>query len=224
MQPLRDLDWPDRDPLVGADHIDELPAVVLLQGVGRDGQRILDDRGREVDIDERPGPQLTMLVRKYRLELNGSGSRRRLVVERQQRADIELFRTALIIDRRLNRAPRHGLLDRGDIGVRQGEHDADRLHLRQNHDAGRVAWLDQVADLDLQDAGHAIEGRPQRRIVQLRLVAFDHSLIGLHGGRILGNQKLLVGDLLDRDRVLSAKRLKAREIGLRLGVKGSVLG
>ena len=103
MQPLRNLDRLDRDPLVGADHIDELPVVVLLQRVRRDRQRVLDDRGREVDIDERPGPQLTMLVRKYRLELNGPGSRGRLVVDRQQRADIELFRAALIIDRRLNR-------------------------------------------------------------------------------------------------------------------------
>ena len=165
-----------------------------------------------------------MLVWKYRLELNSPGSRGRLVVDRQQRSDIELFRTALIIDRRLNRAPRHGLLDRGDIGVRQDEHDADRLHLRQNHDAGRVGWLDQVADLDLQDACHAIEGRPQGRVVQVRLVAIDQSLVGLHGGRVLRNQKLLVGDLLQGDQILFTKRLIAREIGLRLGMKGGVLG
>jgi hypothetical protein len=44
------------------------------------------------------------------------------------------------------------------------------------------------------------------------------------GRRILRNQKLRVGNLLQGDRILSTKRLKAREIGLRLGVKGSVLG
>ena len=58
----------------------------------------------------------------------------------------------------------------------------------------------------------------------MRLVGIDHPLIGLHGGRILRNQKLLVGDLLQGDRILGSKLLKAREIGFRLGMKGSVLG
>src|SRR5208337_2125299 len=99
--------------IISADNIHELPPIVLLQSVRRDRQRVGDDRGCEVDVNERSRPELTLLVRKYRLELNCPGSRGRLVTDRQQRADIELLRTALIIDRRLNRAARHGLLDRG---------------------------------------------------------------------------------------------------------------
>ena len=58
----------------------------------------------------------------------------------------------------------------------------------------------------------------------MRLVGIDHPLIGHHGGRVLRNQKLLVGDLLQGDRILGSKLLIAREIGLRLGMKGGVLG
>ena len=224
MQTLRDFDRANRDPIVGADHKDELPLVVLLHGVRRDGQRGGDDRGRKIDIDERAGPQLTVPVRRYSLELKGSGSRGCLIVDRQQRADIELFRTGLIIDRRLDWPARHCRLDRGNIVARQSKHDADWLHLRQNNDAGRVAGLDQVADVDLQEAGHAVEGRPQRCVVHLRLVAGDEPLVGLHGGRVLRDEKLLVGNLLQGDRILSAKLLIAFEIGLRLGMKGGVPG
>ena len=49
-------------------------------------------------------------------------------------------------------------------------------------------------------------------------------MVGLHRGRVLRNQKLLVGDLLQGDRILGPELLIAREIGFRLGVKGGVLG
>src|SRR6202030_1842798 len=70
---------------------------------------------------------------------------------------------------------------------------------------------------------HAIKRRSQYCVVQLRLVAGDQPAVGFHRWRVLRNQKLLIGDLLQGDRILFAKLLKAREIGLRLGVKGSVL-
>jgi hypothetical protein len=72
--------------------------------------------------------------------------------------------------------------------------------------------------------GHAIEGRPQHRVAELCLVVIDHPLVGLHGGRVLRNQKLLVADLLLGDRILGPKLLIAREIGFRLGMKGGVPG
>jgi hypothetical protein len=64
----------------------------------------------------------------------------------------------------------------------------------------------------------------KRPVTPFRLVVIDQALVGLHGGRVLRNQKLLVGDLLHGDRILSPKLLIAREIGFRLGMKRGVPG
>src|SRR5271170_8508471 len=50
---------------------------------------------------------------------------------------------------------------------------------------------------------------PQGRVVQIRLVAVDQALVGHHVRCVLGNQKLLVGDLLQGDRILFAQRFIA---------------
>ena len=59
------------------------------------------------------------------------------------------------------------VLDHGQIRLRQGEQQRDRLDLGDDDETVRVGRMDYVADIDLPDAGDAGNGRCQARVAEL---------------------------------------------------------
>ena len=104
------------------------------------------------------------------------------------------------------------------------EDDADRLDLRDDDDAGGVAGLHVIALIDLTQADAPADRGDDAAIGYVEVGRVDLRLVAGHGGLVLRHQKLLVVDLLGGDRILFAQDLEARQIGLRLGVQGGVLG
>jgi hypothetical protein len=68
--------------------------------------------------------------------------------------------------------------------------------------AVHVGRVDDIADIDLSDAGDAIDRRGEIGVAEIDLRAFDDRLVGLNrGDELINNCLLRVGELL-RDRFL----------------------
>ncbi len=102
----------------------------------------------------------------------------------------------------------------GQIILRQREQHRDRIHLRHHDDAGGVGGVDDVAWIDEANAGHAVDGRLDARVVELQLGVLDRGAIVLHRAGELLDQRALVVDLLLGQEVLPAHRDVAIEIAL----------
>ena len=84
-----------------------------------------------------------------------------------------------------------------EFGLRQCENQRDRFDLGDVDQAVHVGRMDDIADIDLSDAGHAIDRRGQIGVAEIHPRAFDDRLIGLNDGNELVNNRLLrVGELL----------------------------
>ena len=59
------------------------------------------------------------------------------------------------------------------------EDQRDRLDLRDDDEAVRGRWADDVADVDLTNAGDAVDRRRQARVAELHLGGVDQRLVGL---------------------------------------------
>ena len=64
--------------------------------------------------------------------------------------------------------------------------------------------MDDVADVDLADAGHAVDRRSQSRVAELHLRGFDQRLVGLDRRLQLRDLRLLGLDQLRRRPALVA--------------------
>ncbi len=89
-------------------------------------------RGHQSHIDKGAGPELALLIGKYRLELDRPRAGIGLIIQRQQLSDIELRLVILAEGDGLQGTTRHGGLNvRYRCGGKRKNH-ADRFDLRDN--------------------------------------------------------------------------------------------
>src|SRR5437899_11939667 len=144
-------------------------------------------------VDKLARPELVRLVVKIRLELDRAGGLQDLVVDEAEQALIQLDRIILIVGK--NRERRLGflllLLDLWQARLGQREDQRNRMQLRDDDEAVGIRRADDVADVDLTNADHAIDGRRQARVAQLYLRGINQRLIGLDSGLQLAHLRLL---------------------------------
>ena len=110
--------------------------------------------------------------------------------------------------------------------LRQGEDDGDRLQLGNDHETRCVGRVHNIALVDQPDTGPAVEGRSDRRVVELNLRSIDVGLVGLYRGFKLLDEGRLGIDLLlgvgDRAGCLKAPEIAFGILKLRLvpGLRG----
>ena len=183
-----------------------------LQRADRDHDRILQGLDLETDVDEDAGPQLQLRVLEVGLQLHGAGRRVDRVVDDGEHAMVDRLRAVRVESLHVELIEERGLVDPRQILLRHVEDHADRLNLRDRDDPGRVGGVDEVADIDVADAGPAGDGRGDVGIAQRRLRAVDQRLVDLHLRHVLRDDGDLGIGLLLGAGLLRGEQLVAREI------------
>ena len=146
------------DDIVGADHVAERPRRTALHGGGRHHDRLRQCLDLQAHIDELSGPELELVVGKFGLELQRAGGGIDLVVDAFQRAGIDHGRRHHCRTHRRPARPWRGRIDPHDLLLRQAELHRDRLQLGDDDEAGGIGRMDDVALVDLAQAGAARSG------------------------------------------------------------------
>ena len=156
------------------------------------------------------------LIWKLRLEPYRTGGLQDLIVDECELALIELDLAVLAV--RKNRELRVALvlLNFRQVRLRQRKNDRNRLDLRDDDEAVDVGWMNDIAHVDLTDAGDAIERRRQTRVAELYVGSVDERLIGLDGILQLRDLRFLGVEKLRRSPALLLERRVAIEIGERI--------
>jgi hypothetical protein len=129
--------------------------------------------------------------------------------------ELDLVVLAIGQDRELSLG--HLLLDLRQISLGQGEDHRDRLELRHHDQAVGIGRMNDVADIELLDSGHAVDRGGDARVAELHLCALDDGLVRLDGGSELIHLGLLRVDQLRRGEALRQERQVALKIGLCVG-------
>ncbi len=126
-------------------------------------------------------------IGKLGLELEGPGSRVDLVVDAGQLAAVDHRNPVIAEHVDGQRALGGGGVDPNDLLLRQAELHRDRLQLGNDHKTGYVGSVDDVALVDLAQAGPPRQRRNDLGIAKHCLLVIDRGLIGIH-------QRLGLGD------------------------------
>ena len=214
----------DRDGVVVLQDIDEgALSPQLHAGVGR-YDNALQRVDQQPDIDELVRKQRRIRIREGRAQLERAGRQVDLIVERGEFAHGELAHIGAIEGRHAHRRARvQPARDSGEIVLGGREYDADRVYLRDDHDAGGVAGGHVISGIDLPQADAPRNGRNYARVAYVHPGRIDLRLIAGHGALVLGHHEDLIIDLLAGDRILLLEGLVAGEIRLRLLIIGGVL-
>src|SRR6478672_10546197 len=138
----------------------------------------IEDKPR---VDELTRPQQMLLVGKLRSQPDRTGGLDDLVIDEVKFALIELL-AALTINEDGDRSLGQAFLDGDEFGLRQRENQRDRLDLGDVDQAVYVGRVDDIADIDLSDAGHAVDRRGEISVAEIHPRAFDDRLVGLNRG------------------------------------------
>ena len=135
------------------------------------------------------------------------------------------FLPSVVIAITLSGCDRLRLVDVWQLLFRRGEDDGDRLDLGDRHDAGLGRGIDDVADVDLTQAGDAGDRRLDLGIVELGLGVEDRRIVGRDlRGQLRNGGALGVGLLPGREFAELGVALQIQigvgEIGLILGLLG----
>ena len=146
-------------------------------------------------IDELAWPQQMLLIGKFGSQPDRTGGLDDLVIDEVKGALIELL-AVLTIDQDGDGSLGHAFLDGNEVGLRQRENQRDRLDLGDIDQAVDVRRVNDIADIDLSDAGHAIDRRGEISVAEIHPRAFDDRLVGLNrGDELINNRLLRVGEL-----------------------------
>ena len=172
----------------------------MLDRVVRHHRGILQRLHQQPGRDRLARPQGVVLVVEHRLEADGAAGGVDLIVDHRQRT----FRQRLLAVGRdrdhLERLTGLGLVDVGQLLFRRGEDHGDRLDLGDRHDAGLGRRVDDVADIDLTQAGDARDRRLDGGIIELGLGVGDRGIVGGDlRGQLLHGRALGIGLLLGRE-------------------------
>ena len=75
----------------------------------------------------------------------------------------------------------HRLAHRAKVALRQREYHGARLDLGEHRERIGIGGVDDVADIDLAEADHAVDRRRDGRVIELGLRRLDGGLIGVDG-------------------------------------------
>src|SRR5712675_1869960 len=173
----------------------------------------LDEQPR---VDKLARPEPVRLVVKIRLELDRTGGLEDLVVDQAEHALIQLDRIVLVVGE--NRERRLDflllLLDLWQARLGQREDQRNRMELRDDDETVGIRRADDVPDVDLTNAGYAIDRRRQARVAELHLRGVNQRLIGLDSRQQFAHLSLLGFKQLRGGPALVPQSGVAREIGL----------
>ena len=165
-------------------------------------------------MDKFARPQPFVLVWKLRLQLDRARGLIDLIVDQQELTFGELFPIVLIERQDRHIATQHRFAHRSKIALRQGEHGRAWLDLRKHGERTDVGGVDDVADVELAEADHAVDRRRDGCIIELRLRRLDRRLVGIDAGLGDIDLGLLRVDVLLRFVALDRQGLKARQVFL----------
>ena len=114
-------------------------------------------------------------------------------------------------------------MDRGELTLRQGEDDGNRLQLGDDDKAGRIGRMHDVALIDEPDAGPAGERGGNRRVVELGFRAVDRRLVALDLRLELRYRGALGIDLLFWGEIARRQIAEALQVEFCVGEIGFVL-
>ena len=159
-----------------------------------------------------PGPELEIAVGEFRLQLQRAGGGIDLVVDALQRAGVDDGDPVIAehIDQQCALAG--GGVDSHDLLLRQAELHRDRLQLGNDNKTGYVGRVNDVALVDLAQAGAAGQWRNDLGVAKHRLHVVDRGLIGFYKGFRLRHHGLLRIGLLLGAGVGCGELLIAREV------------
>src|SRR5215831_855159 len=168
---------------------------------------------KEPHVDELAGKQRVVLVVERGAKPQSSGRLIDDIVECRQRTLRELFLDVAIVGIHAKSLARtYPRTDRGELVLRNGKNDADRLNLRDHYQSVGVRGVNDIAGIDEPEPGASRDRRRNfaERQVQFRVV--DLALVGPDDPLGLGNESLLSRHLLFGNRVLRKKTLVARQV------------
>ena len=199
------------------DDVDEGALLAALDGGGRDDRGPVQDVEEHRGVDELVGEERLVVVLEDRTQLEGARRRvdRVVDVSRVPVASLAVL-SRLKASTGIGASAASLLQDPGDIVLRKGEDDRDRLDLREEDDAVRIARRHVVALVDLPQADPAGDRRGDVAVGEVQLRAVHGALVRLCHPLVLGDQRPLRVDLLLRDGVLRRERDVAVEVDLRL--------
>ena len=122
------------------------------------------------------------------------------------------------------RALGRGRVDPHDLLLRQAELHRDRLQLGDDDEARGVGGVDDVALIDLPQAGAARQRRNDLGVAEHGLRVVDRSLVGIHQRFLLGDHRALGIGLLLRAGIGGGQLLIANQIEALIGEQRLVLG
>src|SRR6266478_8120793 len=158
---LRNLDRADCHGAVRIDDVSVGSFRTLLNDRSGNGQAVMPRVDQQPRVDKFAGPELVRAVAKIRLELDRAGSLQDLVVDEAEHAFIQLDRIVLVVGENLQR--RLGvlllLLNLRQTRLRKREYQRNRMKLRDDDEAVGVRRADDVTDVDLTNANHAVDRR-----------------------------------------------------------------
>ncbi len=106
----------------------------------------------------------------------------------------------------------HRFAHRTEIALRQREDDVAWLDRRQHRERIDVGGVDDVAEIDLAEADHAVDRRGDGGVIELRLRRFDRRLVGIDHRFCLVDFGLLRVDVLLGLEIPLHQGLEARQI------------
>ncbi len=188
-----------------------------MHRAGRHHQDIAQGVHLKPDIDELVGKQLVVAIGKFRLELEGAGRQVDAVVGTAHPADREF--DLLLAVPGLDHQGLTGLelaADLTQIGLWHGEHHGNRLRLRNADQAGAVAGMHHIAQIDLFETQATADRRADFGVRELQLGVVDLGLIGLYRSHQLARQGILGLHLLLGNGILGQQVFIARQVQLRV--------
>src|SRR2546425_2276270 len=169
-----DAHFAQLDRFVLFDDVDESSLPAAHDGRVRNERRPAPGIEQHANVDELIWKEARILVRELRLELDRARRGIDLVVDARERARGELLLLLAVVglDRQLF-ARAYPLHQARQAVLRDGEDDRDRLQLRDDHEAVRVARAHDVARVDQAQAQAPGNRRSDARIGQLQLGVVD---------------------------------------------------
>ena len=219
---LTDGDRPDLRSSIRSDDPD-VGAIRTLLNCRRGNRQAIVPRGQKQSrIDELAWPEPTLRIGEVGAQLNCAGGLNDLIVDEDELALVELGLVILAVGVDRKRAFRHLLLDLGECFLREREDHRDRLNLRDIDKAVRISRMNDVADIDLANAGDAIDRRGELGVAQIDAGRIDQRFVRFDRGLQLAELSLLRFDQLGRRKPLCPKLGVAIEIGLRIDQLGLI--
>ena len=216
--------------MVRLHHVDERALRASLDGRHRHDDRALAHVEQQPHVDELIGEQRAVLVREDRLQPGRPGRLVDLVVGGEERARGDVVAVGAVVGLHRQRLPGRQLLHDGrEVVLGDREHHRDRLELRDDDQAVRIARVDHVADVEQAEPDPSADGGGDASVLELEAGGVDQRLVHPDRALELADRRalvvdLLLGDELPREQLAVASEVDLRVLELRLVARELALG